>query len=177
VTTSWFLIHAELRCTVNHTSDLQFILSVNYSKFFGWFLHHTQHTHTCPNSSTVPTGSNNSWLVPDAVDRVICAPYDGVERPPETCRAVLQIKWTVHSCILLVIYWHIICIFFLQAAEKFLCPVLGWKSFKNFSSQSPKLLARPGGPLVSSRSCLESKPVRYIFNKLGEIYIYIYISL
>jgi len=146
VTTSWFLIHAELRCTVNHTSDLQFILSVNYSKFFGWFLHHTQHTHTCPNSSTVPTGSNNSWLVPDAVDRVICAPYDGVERPPETCRAVLQIKWTVHSCILLDIYWHIIFIFFFTSRGKVLMSCVGLKEFQVFQFAEPKIISPPGWP-------------------------------
>ena len=28
------------------------------------------------NLSTIPTGSNNGWLVPDAVDTVICAPDD-----------------------------------------------------------------------------------------------------
>ena len=31
------------------------------------------------NSSTIATGSNNGWLVPDAVDTVICAPVMGGE--------------------------------------------------------------------------------------------------
>jgi hypothetical protein len=36
----------------------------------------TQHTQISLNSSTIQTGSNSGWPVPDAVDRVIYAPDD-----------------------------------------------------------------------------------------------------
>ena len=34
-------------------------------------------------SSTIAPGSNNGWLVPDAVDTVICAPDDGWKNHPK----------------------------------------------------------------------------------------------
>jgi len=46
----------------------QFILSVNCSTCFGWLL----------NTSTIATGSNNSWL-----DTAICAPDDGCRNHPK----------------------------------------------------------------------------------------------
>jgi len=60
-----------------------FILSVNCSTCFGWFLQHTQHTQIGLNSPTTATGSNNGWLVPDAVDTVICVPDDGWRNHPK----------------------------------------------------------------------------------------------
>ena len=41
VTTSWFLIHTELRCTVNHTSDNEMytdIFSQSQHTLFGMFI-------------------------------------------------------------------------------------------------------------------------------------------
>jgi len=35
------------------------------------------------NSSTIVTGGNNGWLVPDAVNTVICAPDDGWRNHPK----------------------------------------------------------------------------------------------
>jgi len=80
----------------------QFILSVNCSTCFGWFLHPSSGAQasgtsrpstvvaTCSyrgvetlNSPTVATGSNNGWLVPNAVDTVTCATDDGWRDHPK----------------------------------------------------------------------------------------------
>jgi hypothetical protein len=85
----------------------QFILSVNCSACFGWFLHPSsgaQITVSTASGTSQPLllpvatveelrlrsqllhVSSNGWLVPDAVDTVICAPVDGwwdsVSTPP-----------------------------------------------------------------------------------------------
>ena len=85
---------------------IQFILSVNFSTCFGWFLHPSSGAQITVftlsgtsqplllltvgiveelnlNSSTIPTGSSNGSLKPDAVDRVICAPDDGWKNHPK----------------------------------------------------------------------------------------------
>jgi len=78
----------------------QFVLSVNCSTCFGWYIHPSSGTQITVstasgtsqplllpaavveelrlslNSCTITTGSRYSWLVPDAVDTVICASDD-----------------------------------------------------------------------------------------------------
>ena len=68
----------------------QFILYVNCSACFGRFFHPSSGAQitvsTSPgnlNSSTITTGRNNSWLVPHAVDTVICSPDDGWRNHPK----------------------------------------------------------------------------------------------
>ena len=89
-----------IRC--NYT---QFILSVNCSTCFGWFLHpswahitvSTASGSSQPllipvaiveelrlqSSSMIATVSNSGWLLPDAVDTVICAPDHGWRNHPK----------------------------------------------------------------------------------------------
>ena len=71
----------------------QFILSVNCSTCFGWFLHPSSGAQITVaiveefrlrhNSSTIATGNSNCWLVPDAADTVICADDDGWRNHPK----------------------------------------------------------------------------------------------
>ena len=63
------------------------------------------YTHKHENSSTIKRGSSNGWLVPDAVDTVICVPGDGWRNHP---KYVEQFRDEIYcdGCILLDIYWN-----------------------------------------------------------------------
>jgi len=101
----------------------QFIISVNCSTCFGWSLHPSSGaqttvsaasgtsqpllltviivevlrlTQTSLNSSTIKTSSNNGWLVPDAVDTVVCAPDDGWRDHPKHVEQFTDIINCVH---------------------------------------------------------------------------------
>ena len=64
----------------------------------------TQHTQISLISPTTATGSNNVWLVPDAVDRVICAPDDGWGNHPKHVEQILVFCWT---CISIYLFLYI----------------------------------------------------------------------